>query len=111
MTSDRITEVDLADRGRQKQKVFSVPQHLRTAHGLDGATVLDILEGQIFRVNLVGSRIIELLKQGYCETEIAGRLAGEFAIEQRIVASDLREFLLTLEQYRLLFRRDGSPLP
>jgi hypothetical protein len=81
---------------------MKLSEHLRSTHSQDGAVVLDILHGQMFRLNLVGSRMLELLKQGHTETEIAERVSREFGVGREIVASDLQEFLAHLEKHHLL---------
>ena len=75
---------------------------VRSTHNQDGAVVLDIRQGQMFRLNLVGSRMLELLKQGLCEAQIAERISCEFAAPREIVAADLKEFLNHLERNHLL---------
>jgi len=75
---------------------------LRSTHNQDGAIVLDILHGEMFRLNFVGSRMLELLKQGRTETQIVDELRKEFGAPQETVATDLREFLAHLEKHHLL---------
>ena len=41
---------------------------VRSTHGQDGAIVLDVRQGQMFNLNFVGSRILELLKAGSTES-------------------------------------------
>jgi len=112
MTSneDRAAGLAPAEPRNQKLKVFSVSEHVRTTHGVDGATVLDIFHGQMFTLNFAGSRILELLKHGSTGVEIAEQLAREFRIEQGTAEADVREFFKTLEQNQLLTVRDGNSL-
>jgi len=81
---------------------MKVSAELRSTHNHDGAVVLDIRHGQMFRLNLVGSRILELLKESRDETEIADQISAEFGAERDLVASDVREFLAQLERHQLL---------
>jgi Coenzyme PQQ synthesis protein D (PqqD) len=81
---------------------MKLSEHLRSTHCQDGAVVLDICEGKIFRINLVGSRIVELLRMGLSESEIVQRLTVEFAVERTTVTTDVREFLEQLRQLHLL---------
>jgi hypothetical protein len=81
---------------------MKLSEHVRSTHGQDGAVVLDIREGKMFRINLVGSRIVELLRMGLSESEIIQKLAVEFAVERATVATDVREFLEQLRQEHLL---------
>jgi hypothetical protein len=96
--------------GMMGQRVCSVPAHVRATHGPDGATVLDILRGQMFRLNFVGSRILELLKQGLTDQEIADQLAREFGIERLAAEADRREFVQTLKKNHLLTGNDEGSL-
>ena len=81
---------------------MKLSEHVRSTHNEDGAVVLDILHGQMFRLNLVGSRMLELLKLGRSEREIANQVSQEFCIGREIVTSDFKEFLAHLEKYHLL---------
>lgn len=110
MISWRTVDIEAADARKEMRNSFRIPEHVRMAHGADGATVLDILRGQIFRLNFAASRILEFLKQGLAEVEIAKRLALEFAIDPVVIECDMRDFLLTLETNRLISRRDDDPL-
>jgi hypothetical protein len=90
--------------------IVRVAENVRSTHSQDGGIVLDILHGQMFRLNLVGSRILELLKQGCAEPEIAEQLAREFGIDRATAEADAREFVETLGKHHLLTVRDGNPL-
>jgi hypothetical protein len=88
--------------------MLTIPAHVRIARDADGAMVLDLFEGQVYQVNLVGSRILEMLKEGADETRIASHIAREFEIEQAIAEADLREFLESIEKHRLTSRNTRS---
>jgi hypothetical protein len=75
---------------------------VRATHGSDGAVVLDILHGQMIRLNYVGSRILELLKQGSTKSEIANQLTREFSINHVTAEADVRDFVETLAKHHLL---------
>jgi len=82
--------------------MFRLKEHVRSIHNPDGAVVLDILHGQMFRLNLVGSRILELLREGHTEREITEQMGTEFGVDREILASDLQDFLVHLEKHHLL---------
>jgi len=82
--------------------MLKLSEQVRSTHGQDGAVILDIRHGQMFRLNFVGSRMIELLKDGRTEEQIADELGREFGAAREIVETDLREFLTHLEKHRLL---------
>ena len=81
---------------------MKLSEHVRSTHSQDGAVVLDILHGQMFRLNVVGSRMLELLKQGMTEAQIADVISRDSGAPREIVATDLREFLNHLERNHLL---------
>jgi Coenzyme PQQ synthesis protein D (PqqD) len=80
-------------------------EHVRSTHNPDGAVVLEIVHGQMYRLNRVGSRMFELLKQDRTENQIADELSREFGADRDTVAADLKEFLEHLERHQLLERR------
>ena len=82
--------------------MYRVSETVRTTHGQDGAVVLDIRQGQIFNLNPVGSRIVELLKTGATELQIADQLSREFGIGRDVAEKDLQEFLQELKDHRLI---------
>jgi hypothetical protein len=88
--------------------VLKIPDDVRSAHNQDGGTVLDIRHGTMFRLNVVGSRILDLLGRGYEPPRISDEISREFSISREIVEADVREFLVTLEKHRLLEYR--SPI-
>ena len=81
---------------------MTLSEHIRFTHNLDGAVVLDIFHGQMFRLNLVGSRMLELLKQGRSEQEIAEQLSQEFGVGREVVTVDFKEFVAHLAKHNLL---------
>jgi hypothetical protein len=87
-----------------------VSDNVRSTHSQDGGIVLDIIHGQMFRLNLVGSKILELLKQGCDDREIAEHLVDEFGIDRATAEVNVREFLEMLEKHHLLTVRDGNPV-
>jgi len=95
----------LASTERQNQGASRIPAHVRSTHSNGGAVILDILHGQMFRLNGVGSRILELLQAGSPEPEIAEWLTHEFGIDRALADADLREFLADLKRHQLLHAR------
>jgi Coenzyme PQQ synthesis protein D (PqqD) len=82
--------------------MVQVSEHVRKIHSLDGGIVLDILHGQMFGLNFVGSRILELLQQQSTPTLIAQEIAATFGISAETAERDVREFLETLEKHHLI---------
>ena len=59
--------------------MYRVSETVRSSHNPDGAIVLDVQQGQMFNLNFVGSRILELLKSGSTESEIVDEIGGSSA--------------------------------
>lgn len=75
---------------------------VRSTHSLDGGVVLDIKHGQVFSLNLVGSRILELLESGQSESAVAASIKCEFGIAMETAETDVREFLHILTKHELI---------
>jgi hypothetical protein len=82
--------------------MYKVSETVRSTHNRDGAIVLDVRQGQMFNLNLVGSRILELLKSGYTESGIADEILREFSIGRDVAENDVREFLQNLQEHHLV---------
>src|SRR5208282_2373006 len=85
--------------------VLKIAEGVRSTHDRDGAVILDIHHGQMFTLNLVGSKILEMLERGCPETQIVQEITRKFRIRPDIVERDVREFLECLEKHRLLESR------
>ncbi len=81
---------------------MKLSEHVRSTHNQNGAVVLDVLHGEMYRLNLVGSRMLELLKAGFTNAQIAEAISREFGVARETVAMDLEEFLTHLEKHNLL---------
>ena len=82
--------------------MYRVSEEIRSAHGQDGAIVLDIQQGQMFNLNLVGSRILELLKTGATESAIIDEISQKFKVSRELAESDVRQFIESLKEHHLL---------
>jgi len=67
--------------------------------------VLDIHQGQMFNLNPVGSRILELLESGSAEVEIVDMISREFSASRKMVENDVREFIASLKEHKLVAER------
>jgi len=82
--------------------MYRVSDTVRSTHNQDGAIVLDVRQGQMFNLNFVGSRILELLKSGSAESEIVDQISREFEVSRDLAESDVREFLQKLKKIQLI---------
>ena len=85
--------------------MYRVSNTVRTIHNQDGAIVLDVRQGQMFNVNFVGSRILELLKCGSTESAIVDEIGREFGVRRELAEKDVREFLQSLKKCQLVEER------
>ncbi len=82
--------------------MYRVSEGVRSTHGQDGAIVLDIQQGQVFNLNRVGSRILELLESGSAESDIVNVISQEFNGSREVVENDVREFIASLRKHKLV---------
>ena len=82
--------------------MYRVSNTVRSTHNQDGAIVLDVRQGQMFNVNFVGSRILELLKSGSTESAIVDKIGREFGVRRELAENDVREFLQNLKKCHLV---------
>lgn len=85
-----------------------ISNRVSSTHNQDGAILLDISQGQMFNVNVVGSRIIELLKNGSTQSAITGQISREFGIGLERAENDVQQFLYTLKKHHLVENREAE---
>ena len=78
--------------------MYRISASVRSTHSQDGATVLDVKRGQMFRLNFVGSRMLELFECGSDERDVVDAISREFEISREIAERDVRDFLQSLAQ-------------
>lgn len=88
--------------------MYRVSEGVRSTHGQDGAIVLDVQQGQMFNLNRVGSRILELLEGGSEESEIVKVISQEFNAKPELVRTDVRAFIEALGKYKLVSTREQT---
>lgn len=64
--------------------------------------MLDVRQGQMFNLNVVGSRILELLESGATDSAIVDEISQKFEVSRDVAANDVREFIESLKQHHLL---------
>jgi len=88
--------------------MYRVSDTVRSTHNRDGAILLDIRQGQMFNLNLVGSRILELLKNGSTESAIIDQISCEFGVGREPAESDVQEFLQNLKKCHLVEEQESG---
>jgi len=74
----------------------------------DGRLLLDPRGGRLFSVNVVGSKILELLEQGLDEQDIAERICVDCAENITTVRTDVHEFIEALRKHRIVRSMDSA---
>jgi hypothetical protein len=82
--------------------MYRVAESVRSKHNQDGASVLDVRQGDMFTLNIVGSRVLELLKAGAPESAIADDISRQFDVSRKTAERDVQEFIGTLKKHRIL---------
>lgn len=82
--------------------MYRVAEGVRSTHGQDGAIVLDIRQGQMYNLNLVGYKILELLETGASQSEIVDEISQKFEVSKDVAERDVNEFIESLKQHHLL---------
>ena len=78
-------------------------QHVRANVTADNLIVLDLVKGQIFTANSIGSRIWRgLFVENQPEEQLADDIAKEWETKPEIVAKDIEKFLVQLKQQGLV---------
>jgi len=88
--------------------MYRISEGVRSTHSQDGAVVLDIQQGQMFNLNFVGSRILELLNNGSTVSAITDQISHEFGVGQELAENDVTEFLQTLKKCHLVEEHELS---
>lgn len=88
--------------------MYRVSNTVRSTHNRDGAIVLDVRQGQMFNLNFVGSRILELLKDGSVESAIVDQISREFDVNRDLAENDVREFLQALKNFHLVEEQESG---
>lgn len=74
----------------------------------DEAVVLNLEDGVYYGLNLVASRIWELVQQPRTVREIRNALLSEYEIEETACTRDLLDLLEQLKRWKLVELQDGS---
>jgi len=82
--------------------VYEVSSGVRSTRNQDGGIALDIQSGQMFSLNPIGAFVLEAFAKGLDETEIAKEISRQYSISEEIATADVREFLKSLEEHKLL---------
>ena len=82
--------------------MFRVSDTIRRTETPDGGILLDVHHGQMFCLNVVGARILELMQRGYDESRIADEISRTYQMSLEVVLADVREFIENLHKHHIL---------
>jgi hypothetical protein len=88
--------------------VFRMSDTIRRTQTDDGGVLLDIRHGQMFCLNVVGSKILALLDEGLDETQIADQVSAAYVMDIETVRADVHEFIEILSKHHILQVRTAA---
>jgi len=91
--------------------MLTISRSVRLTKSQDGGILLDVEQGEIFHLNPVGARIVELLKEGHQRPSLTHVISGEFGVPDEVAREDIRDFLSQLQERRLIEGLDTEAEP
>jgi hypothetical protein len=91
--------------------MLTISKSVRLTKSADGGVLLDVERGEIFTLNPVGARIVEILREGQDERSLASTLSREFSVPEEAVKRDIVGFLCTLREECLIEDCGGKAEP
>ncbi len=82
--------------------MFTISDAIRRTQTVDGGILLDVHHGQMFCLNVVGSKILELIQRGYDEPQIADEISRDYGASREVVRADVLDFIETLHKHHIL---------
>ena len=82
--------------------MFQISDTVRRTKTEDGGVLLDIHHGRIYCLNVVGSKILDLLEKGLDTVQIAAELSDAYAMDIETVSNDVLDFIRTLQEHNVL---------
>jgi hypothetical protein len=101
LTSRGTANLGLSSAFPEATAMIKISETVRTSHVPDGALLLDVLQGKIYGLNPVASRILGLLAEGLDPEQIQSEISREFTADWETVRKDVTEFLAQLAKHRL----------
>ena len=82
--------------------MFRISDTIRRTETADGGILLDVHHGQMFCLNVVGAKILELMQRDYDESRIADEISRDCGANRDVVRADVIEFIETLQKHHIL---------
>jgi hypothetical protein len=80
---------------------------VRSTQTIDGKILLDVRQGQMFSVNVVGSKILELIEQGWGEARIVNEISRAYEMNIDVVRTDVHDFIDALRKHHIVRSTDA----
>jgi hypothetical protein len=87
---------------KPQRPMFKTSETIRSTQSPDGTLLLDVHEGRLFSINPTGSKILDLLKEGRNEVQIADEIARSCGVTVESVRSDVHEFIDALRAFDIV---------
>jgi predicted AAA+ superfamily ATPase len=84
--------------------MYRISESVRITYSDDGVMVLAIHTGKVLRSNPTGSVVLQYLQQRATVPEIIAAVSSRFGLSLSVAATDVSEFLKTLEELALVDR-------
>ena len=88
--------------------MFRISDTIRRTQTVDGGILLDIHHGQMFCLNVLGAKILELMQQGYDESRITEEISRDYKVPRDTVRADVLEFIESLHKHHVLAIRSAD---
>jgi hypothetical protein len=82
--------------------MFRIRDTIRRTQTVDGGVLLDVHHGQMFCLNVVGGKILELMQKGYDESRIADEISRDYGVSREVEREDVIGFIETLHKHHIL---------
>jgi Coenzyme PQQ synthesis protein D (PqqD) len=82
--------------------MFEISETIRRTETQDGGILLDIHHGQMFCLNVVGAKILELMQRGLDQAKISDEISLTYGADRAMVERDVAEFIEALEKHHIL---------
>jgi len=82
--------------------MYRIPDSIRATFSKDGATVLDLRNGKILRLNFTASLIWQQLSNGETQSQIVNDLSRRFGLAHQVIERDVAGFIGSIEEQKIL---------
>ncbi len=75
-------------------------QHIKLNDGwiiTEDGFIVHLVKGEVYKLNHVGKKILQLIMEGKSENEICDIISKEYSVDSKRVKSEFRKFITSLE--------------